>query len=358
MLVSATVDSRLRRDVESGRRPVPEFLRLSDNFGVELVDWSHLGLKSGHRSVRRSMHHVAAALGRVRDYDAVFCDGEHVGIPLALAMRALRIHTPHLVLGHNLLTRAKTKVFESTHPERRIDRLLVHSENQVAPIVRHLGIAPSMVQVVPFGVDSAFWSANDDQEDDGLIVSAGREHRDYVTLIAARPPGTRLVVADHSVFTPEAQRRSPIEWPRDVERLALDAAGLRSLYSRASVVVVPLIESRFPAGITTVLEAMSMGKAVVVTETEAIRGVVEHGRTGLTVPCHDPHALRAAIEELCASPRRRREMGAAARAAVLERYDVDLYAATLASHLGDLITAAPIASSYNSSKRSAARAHV
>ena len=84
MLVSARADAGLRDDVREGRRPCPEYLRLEERHGVELLDWSRLGPGAAGRTARLSMSHAAAALRRLGGLDAVFSDGEHVGVPLAL----------------------------------------------------------------------------------------------------------------------------------------------------------------------------------------------------------------------------------------------------------------------------------
>jgi glycosyltransferase involved in cell wall biosynthesis len=334
MLVSAAVDSGLRADVAAGRRPTPEYLSLESSYGVELVDWSRLGIDSGHRSVGRSLRHVAASLRRARQVDVVFSDGEHVGIPLALAMQALRIDTPHVMIGHNLLTPAKKRLLRHL-PLRAVDRVLVHSTNQVGSIVAATAMSADRLAVVPYGIDATFWSGPQDVVDDGLVVSAGREHRDYQTLVAALPRGARLTIADHSLFTPQATRRDPEVWPPTVERVALDAVGLRELYGRAAIVVVPVVESLMPAGITTLLEAMSMGKAVVVTETSELRGVIQDGESGLVVQPGDVAGMHAAIKHLLASPSTRHALGRRARQVVLERYDVKVYASALALHLAE-----------------------
>lgn len=98
MLVSARADARLRDDVRRGRRPCPDYLRLEERHGVELLDWSQLGPSASGRSPRLSLAHTRAALRRLDALDAVFSDGEHLGVPLALTMR-LRgqwLHRSHL----------------------------------------------------------------------------------------------------------------------------------------------------------------------------------------------------------------------------------------------------------------------
>ena len=125
-------------------------------------------------------------------------------------------------------------------------------------------------------------------------------------------------------------------WPANVERRALDRLDLRQMYGRAALVVVPVIDTPFPFGITTVLEGLSMGKAVVVSDTEGLRGVVEDGRTGVVVAPGDVTGMRRAIEDLLADPERRKRLGEQARQTAIERFGIDVYAGELAQHLREL----------------------
>jgi glycosyltransferase involved in cell wall biosynthesis len=102
------------------------------------------------------------------------------------------------------------------------------------------------------------------------------------------------------------------------------------------VAVVPLLAADFQAGVTALLEAMAMGKAVVVTATEGLRHLVEHGVTGVTVPAEDPDALRDALSALLDHPRERARLGANARSAVEQDFGLDEYVAALARHLREV----------------------
>jgi glycosyltransferase involved in cell wall biosynthesis len=217
-----------------------------------------------------------------------------------------------------------------------MDRILVHSPNQLLPAHRELAALAPLLQVVRYGIDTDFWCPQSIPEQGSLVVSAGREHRDYESLLQACPETAQLFIADHSPHSPDARRRQPEIWPANVERRALGRMDLRQKYAQASMVVVPVIDTPFPFGITTVLEGMSMGKAVVVSNTLGLRGVVEDGRTGLVVPPGDVTALRRAIEHLLAEPDRRHQLGESARQAAIERFDVDVYAGELARHLREL----------------------
>jgi glycosyltransferase involved in cell wall biosynthesis len=338
LLVSASIGGHLREEVKAGERPCPEYLRLEQDYDVQLVEWAPGG-RVRRRSLR-ALEHTAAALRPVRQASAVLSDGEHAGIPLAMAMWAAGVRTPHVMLGHHLTTRSKLAVLRYGPALRRIDRILVHSANQAATLAVELGVPPGRVHVVPYGIDTDFWRPQGGPEQD-LVVSAGREHRDYATLVAAcAGEPYRVYIADGSSHSPRARLREPVQWPGNVERGCLGLAELRDRYAAACVVVVPVAPTDFPAGITTLLEAMAMGKAVVVTSTEGLQGIVEDAVTGLVVRPGDVTGLRAAVRRLRDDPDERARLGRAARQAVLERWSLGSYADQLGRHLHEVYEAA------------------
>ena len=334
MLVSADAGPALRTAVHEGTRPEPEFITLEREYGVRLLDWSRAGIEPG-RSARRSARHVAAALAQVAVADAIFSDGEHVGIPMGIAMRTVGPHRPHVVLGHHLTSRSKPHVLRWLR-HMGISRVLVHSTAQLKIALESLGFTRHSARFEPYYADSRFWSPTTGEAGD-IIVSAGREHRDYVTLASAvEELGVPTVIAAGSLYSPDAMCRVPEMLPANVSVGMRNHTELRSLYERAAVVVVPLVPNDFQAGVTTLLEAMAMGRPVVVSATEGQRDIVVDGETGLVVPAGDSHAMRDTIRRLLDDPGERRRLGANARDAVLSRFDLPLYAARLYGHLREV----------------------
>jgi glycosyltransferase involved in cell wall biosynthesis len=340
MLVSERADRRLREAVREARRPGTEYLRLEEHHGVELLDWSRLPGGGGRRSVRLSLRHAVAAARVLHRYDAVLSDGEHVGVPLAVLMRLLRISTPHVMIGHHITTAAKRPLIRALRSEAQVRRILVHSSRQMELAVRELGMPADRMALVPYCADTSFWSPRPVAEE-RLIVAAGQEHRDYATLaVACQGLTAQVHIALGSLHSPAAHQRRLSSWPDNVRVGFADHRTLRDLYARARVVAVPLVNTDFQAGVTTLLEAMAMGKAVVVTATAGQCDIVVDGETGITVPPGDAAALRAALERLLDSPAERERLGMAARRAVERDFTLERYAECLARHLLELASPA------------------
>jgi mannosyltransferase len=80
----------------------------------------------------------------------------------------------------------------------------------------------------------------------------------------------------------------------------------------------------------TLIEAMSVGAALVASRAGAAELVVEDGVTGVLTPAGDVAALVAALEPLMRDPASAVAMGEAARARVLEKFSLDAEAAAIA----------------------------
>jgi glycosyltransferase involved in cell wall biosynthesis len=100
---------------------------------------------------------------------------------------------------------------------------------------------------------------------------------------------------------------------------------------------MPLQDVLFQAGVTTILEAMSMGKPVICSRSRGQQDVIDDGTTGVYVPPGDPVLLRAALDEVLAAPARAAEMGAAAREYAVRECDVAIYARRLAAVVDEVI---------------------
>lgn len=93
-----------------------------------------------------------------------------------------------------------------------------------------------------------------------------------------------------------------------------------------------LLPSRYGEGLPmALLEAMALGKVVIVTDDASISKVVQHGHNGLMVPKKDAAALATAIARILANPAEQKALGYQARQTIEREYSSDYYIKELQS---------------------------
>jgi len=123
----------------------------------------------------------------------------------------------------------------------------------------------------------------------GGVFAGGNSLRDYGPLVAAAGQLDEEVVLATKLLEGEALPANVTAGPVPEERYF-------QLFRDARVVVVPLAarEDR-TAGQQTYLNAMALGKPVIVTDSPGVREYVEDGRTGIVIPPNDAAALVQAL---------------------------------------------------------------
>jgi glycosyltransferase involved in cell wall biosynthesis len=174
---------------------------------------------------------------------------------------------------------------------------------------------------VPLHTDPGFLSrARAPQE--GFVLAAGRTLRDYPTLLEAfrgMDIPLKIVASPANIGGAAIPANVTVAYDRPI-------AELIDLISRSMIVVVPLEERQISIGQSVVLEAMTMGKAVIVTEVNGTVDYIDHMRTGILVPPRDPQAIRDAVERLAADPALRQRLGEAALREIHQRFLPSHYA--------------------------------
>jgi glycosyltransferase involved in cell wall biosynthesis len=110
-----------------------------------------------------------------------------------------------------------------------------------------------------------------------------------------------------------------------------EAKDVRPALREAHALVLPSYGEGTPR---SVLEAMSMGRAVVTTDAPGCRETVVEGLNGFMVPVGDVAALAKAMEKLAADPSLISRFGEESRKLAEQKYDVRLVTAEILSFLG------------------------
>jgi hypothetical protein len=195
------------------------------------------------------------------------------------------------------------------------------------------GFDPTHVHFTPY------WASNADvltattpaPRSRPLVFAGGDSLRDYRPLLEAAPS----IDADVVVAT---RLPLPGTLPANVTAGPVPQARFLELAAAADVAVVPLVaDARRSGGQKTYLGAMALGQVVVVPAAPGVTDYVEPGVTGLVPPADDPAALADAVNGALHDADLRSRIGAAARAAVRERFSKERYAERLYGLAGSLV---------------------
>lgn len=338
--VSGSIPAELSSSVDAALRPRADYVVLANHLDADLIDYAEANRRAGPlgKVIRRVAGYnflLAWSCFRSRHlYDALLTDGEQVGIPYAaLCIVSRRASRPkHSMIVHIMSVRKKVIVFRALGLKHRVDKMFVYASRQRDLAVTSLHMSPERVRLTSFMVDTIFFAEERvTPAPRRMICAAGLEFRDYDTLVeAVRELDVEVVIAAAS---PWSKRSSDVGGilPSNVRVCKLSLFDLRQLYADAMFVVVPLRETEFQAGVTTILEAMAMSRAVVCTKTSGQTDVVAHGETGLYVEPGDVDALRVAIRRLLDDPNEARLLGEAGRHWVVANAELSLYAERIAT---------------------------
>jgi glycosyltransferase involved in cell wall biosynthesis len=363
LTVSGVMDPQRPEQVRRGERPRADYLELAGALGAHLLDYAGARRLTGGSLLARLLERLGgpnlllawACFGRRNRYDLLFTDGEQVGIPLAWLLKFFGGRGPrgprHAMIVHILSVGKKALFFDLFRIHSHIDLFFVYSSWQARFITERWRVPPERVALTPFMVDSRFFSLDQvaSSREGGrrpVICAVGLEHRDYPTLLAAaRGLPADVVVAAASPWSKRSDTTQGREIPENVTVRRFSQYDLRRLYADSEFLVMPLYDVPFQAGVTAILEAMSMSRAVICSRTAGQTDVIVDGENGVYVPPGDAAALRAAIEDLLARPEDAAAMGRAGRRAVEQEMSLDKYVERLSDCARSLLQPAQRAES-------------
>lgn len=279
-----------------------------------------------------------------------------------------------LVSTFHTLARVKAETGDP-EPERRIiaeseviacsDAILANCNAEVAQLVELYGADPTRIEVVPPGVDHAFFSPGDRRGarhalglgDHPVLLFVGRIQplkgltvavAAFAEVSQAHPDAVLVVVGGPSGVDGDAELASALAL---IDRFGLSERVrfvepqphhlLSTYYRAADVVVVP---SRSESFGLVALEAGACGTPVVAAAVGGLLTLVDDGLTGFLVDSRDPGDYASAIDDLLSHRDRADAMGEAA-ALRARNYTWSTTAARLRRLYADLTTRAPVSCS-------------
>ena len=345
VLVIATAGLRPDQMDESanGWHPRVDYVELSRYLDIRVLDYSvyqhsRLGRLFRHfeTQVRSDLYLTWLAWLTHKNYDLVFSMSERVGIPYAGLRRLGSRQGPFLNMFQSWSERQEF-VIKRLGLLSKMTGIAVHCRSMKEHLI-NLGASRASIHTLPYTTDQKFFSPIDDLDQSrSLILSVGETRtRDYATLVSAveNLPVKLVAAASGPWYAREKNRELKLSVPANVELVQyLPRADLRRLYAQASFVAVPVVNQVSSAGVTTVMEAGCMERAVIVTCSKGILDYVVDGETGILVEPGNPQAMKEAMLYLLAHPEEARRMGKNARERIEAHFTLENYVEKMAQFI-------------------------
>jgi glycosyltransferase involved in cell wall biosynthesis len=290
MLVNWNIPPGLVDEIASDRIPRADFFELSRRLNARIVSFEEIDTATGFlvklvkRAAGRSVALALEGFWRRKDFDLVLTTSEAVGMPLALLLKLSSTNRKHLMIGHRLSPPKKALLWNLFGLHTHISTVFVYSTSQKKAVVNELHTPPEKVVQIPHCADQRFFRPMPDILEKHQVCAVGLEWRDYPTFIeAVKSLQCEVKIAAGSLSSKFKNEFEASELPPNVTVRKYKFPDLRRLYAESKIVVIPLYQTDFQAGITSILEAMAMGRPVIVTKTVGQTDTVVDGETGLYV---------------------------------------------------------------------------
>jgi glycosyltransferase involved in cell wall biosynthesis len=306
-------DRRHLEAIQSGRAPRLDYRLVAERCQGQITQCYPSPAALQGPKVLRTFHSMAAniriaiqVLKLAPGGSVIYSTGETWGLPVAIAGAVMgrRRHT-HIVYVHRVYSPIWLRLLHHLRSFLQVNGWICITEHQAHLLHQLFGPRGVPVAAVSQGVDTTFFDpvkANPSHRS-SYILSIGAEMRNYPLLFeAVRNLDVEVIVKASSTWMATA-RQQVTSVPPNVTLLSkhLSYPELRELYAGASLVVLPLHDTPQAAGITTILEAMAMGKCVVATRSKGLPDALIDGVTGaITEPTSSK--LSQTIENLLSRP--------------------------------------------------------
>ena len=214
-----------------------------------------------------------------KNFDLVIAADPRIGIIFGILKRVFGRKTQILV--HQLIlsepkNNFKERILKLAFSE--INGAVVNSSDEARFFSKRF--TKTKFYFVPLHSDPRCFELSKTKRVDGYIFSGGGAERDFETLVKAAKKNNQKFL----IVTFSKKNLARMSLPKNLEvKFNVREGEYFKLIANSKFVVVPLKKTGRSAGQTTVVQAMSTGKAVIATNVPGLTDYIENGRTGILV---------------------------------------------------------------------------
>lgn len=290
----------------------------------------------GLGNIRRQLCYLTLAIKAIfccKRYDAVIAWQQFFGIYMGAIMRFLHlgIKCPIIIMTfiYKPRTGFKGKLYQRfvkyALSAKQVKRVTVYSQSEVNHYSKLLGLPQERFTALHLGIDDTPVETTKGD----FIFSTGRSLRDYDFLCNASPENFPVVIAADNYYPKIDKKHITV---------LRDCFGDAMLHRMAECfcVVVPLKDTETSSGQLVILQAMMLGKPVIVTENKTARFYLEDNQTGFIID-KTQAALQNALKILSEDREKYNEISQNARNEFSEKFTTYRLGKDVSSLIDDIL---------------------
>jgi len=302
---------------------------------IRCIAWLINKFLGAHDRMGEDFSSLLACRNRINASDVVVSTVDTLGIPLALLKARRIIRTPSVYVSIGLperLMQLSDKYSRNWYSQsfQVLDRIICYGFEEFRFLQEWL--PDTAIYFIPFGVNPTEFEPRRWVKKEVDVLSVGADKfRDFDLLIATAREMPQISfeiittreIAGHFYDVP-GNIRILCDVPLEVVRERMNVAGM---------VALPVVDNSYSGATTTLLQAMSMGKAVIISRVGAIRQGyhLQDGQNCRFVQPGNAVAFSAAIKELVTDAALMTMLGSNAAATVRAHLTWDLYITNMKS---------------------------
>jgi len=311
-------------------------------YGIETF-YKQIPFNPYKNRIRLMYYNLKYILSHRKKFDLLY-GVTHRGLEIIIFLRALGLFRKPIVLWHhsavvvpkNIFWRPISKLFY-----KGIDHLFFFSESLKESSLKTGKVREQNVSVIHWGADLKFYDNIEAIKKNSKFISTGRENRDFVTLIKAfnRTSYTCDILTGLQVGNKNYKDIIVTELQEPIkENISLSFTNktpyeIAEKVKAAHAVVICCMDYPYTVGLTTLVEALALGKPIISTDNPTFPFDIEKENIGIKVPYGDVEGWIKALDFFSTHPEKIKEWGENGRLLAQNTFNLDILSKEVAELL-------------------------
>jgi len=288
---------------------------------------------------KQTLSTTIEVLRRYREYDIIYASAFR-GLELIIFLRALRLFRKSLYVWHHQpIVKAKNPLREIAARlfYRGMDDLFFFSQRIIDESMHSAKANPKRMHIAHWGADMAYYEklggesifSNPNTKANNNFISTGIEMRDMETLVAAfnatgKPIDIHVCEEYNGTNYRELFNALDCKANIHIHFVTGHAHGVLSQRVAESMcVVICCKETNYTVGLTTLVEALALGKPLIISRNPQIPIDIDKEQCGITVAYGDVEGWKKAISRIADNPDEALAMGQRAKKMAERLYNIE-----------------------------------